>query len=69
MGEILLQAETLWYREVVRFIRQPIRVVSAIATPLVFWLLLGAGLQASFKPAGCRPGSTTCNIFIPARSC
>ena len=36
MAEIFLQAETLWQREIVRFIRQPIRVMSAIATPLVF---------------------------------
>src|SRR6266852_3331748 len=45
MGEIFLQAGTLWQREIVRFIRQPIRVMSAILTPLVFWLLLGAGWQ------------------------
>ncbi|MGB9381020.1 ABC transporter permease [Candidatus Binatus sp.] len=65
MGEILLQAETLWYREVVRFIRQPIRVVSAIATPLVFWLLLGAGLQASFKPSGMPAGLDYVQYFYP----
>lgn len=65
MGEIFIQAETLWYREVVRFIRQPIRVVSAIATPLVFWLLLGAGLQASFKPSGMPAGLDYVEYFYP----
>ncbi len=66
MGEIFVQAETLWYREVVRFIRQPIRVMSAIATPLVFWLLLGAACKRRSSRAGCRPESTTCSTFIPA---
>src|SRR5260370_11724161 len=65
MREIFLQAETLWYREVVRFIRQPIRVVSAIATPLVFWLLLGAGLKASFKPSGMPAGLDFVQYFYP----
>ena len=65
MGEIFLQAATLWYREIVRFIRQPIRVMSAIATPLVFWLLLGAGLQASFKPSGMPAGIDFVQYFYP----
>src|SRR5258708_5859910 len=65
MGEIFLQAGTLWRREVVRFIRQPIRVMSAILTPLVFWLLLGTGLQASFKPSGMPPGSSYTQYFYP----
>jgi len=65
MTEIFLQAETLWQREIVRFIRQPIRVMSAIATPLVFWLLLGAGLQASFKPSGMPAGIDYVQYFYP----
>ncbi len=32
-----------------RFIRQPNRVIGALATPLVFWLLIGAGMGHSFK--------------------
>src|SRR5208282_1147184 len=65
MREILLQVATLWQREIVRFIRQPIRVMSAIATPLVFWLLLGAGLQASFKPSGMPAGIGYTQYFYP----
>jgi ABC-2 type transport system permease protein len=65
MREIFLQVATLWQREIVRFIRQPIRVMSAIATPLVFWLLLGAGLQASFKPSGMPPGIAYAQYFYP----
>jgi len=44
-----LPAQTLWRREVVRFLRQRSRVVGAFGTPLVFWLLAGAGLQRSFS--------------------
>ncbi len=65
MREIFLQVATLWQREIVRFIRQPIRVMSAIATPLVFWLLLGAGLQASFKPSGMPAGIGYAQYFYP----
>lgn len=43
---------TIWWREVVRFYRQRSRLLSAIAQPLVFWLLIGSGLSASFQPSG-----------------
>ena len=43
-----LASLTLWQREMVRFFRQRNRVVGAFATPLVFWLLLGWGLNRSF---------------------
>jgi ABC-2 type transport system permease protein len=45
----LLPAATLWWREMVRFFRQRDRVIGALGTPLVFWLLLGSGLGKSFK--------------------
>jgi ABC-2 type transport system permease protein len=55
-GNILLPAMTLWQREMVRFFRQRDRVMGALGTPLVFWLLLGSGLGKSFTastaPAG-----------------
>lgn len=40
-----LAARTLWQRELVRFFRQRNRVIGALATPLLFWLLLGFGLD------------------------
>ena len=46
---LLLPAMSLWRREVVRFVRQRSRVVGALGTPVVFWLLIGAGLRDSFK--------------------
>ena len=47
-GGMALAAYTLWHRELVRFFRQRNRVVGALATPLVFWVLLGSGLSGSF---------------------
>jgi ABC-2 type transport system permease protein len=39
---------TLWTREVTRFLRQRSRVVGALASPLLFWFLIGSGLGRSF---------------------
>ncbi len=47
-----LPALSLWRREMVRFVRQRDRVVGALVTPVVFWLLLGAGLGRSFQAGG-----------------
>ena len=52
MNRLLLPALTLWQREVVRFVRQRDRVIGALVTPVVFWLLLGAGLGRSFSNEG-----------------
>jgi len=45
---ILLPSYSLWLREIVRFFRQPARVVGVIASPLLFWLLLGSGFAHNF---------------------
>ena len=39
-------------RELIRFIRQPQRVIGTVAQPLLFWLFLGAGMGGSFRPQG-----------------
>ncbi|HEY6270408.1 MAG TPA: ABC transporter permease [Terriglobales bacterium] len=44
-----LPAFTLWWREVVRFYRQPARVVGVIASPLLFWVVIGAGFGSSVQ--------------------
>lgn len=59
MGSIVHPAEgsrlfrgavlSLWRREVVRFLRQRSRIVGALGTPIVFWLLIGSGLGRSFS--------------------
>src|SRR2546428_13535676 len=48
-NELLLPAFTLWWREVVRFYRQRTRVIGVIASPLVFWLVIGSGFGTSFR--------------------
>ena len=44
-----LPAFTLWWRELVRFYRQRSRVIGVIASPLVFWVVLGSGFGSSFR--------------------
>src|SRR5205814_9435992 len=46
---VSLPAFTLWWREVVRFYRQRTSVVVVIATPVVFWLVIGSGFGSSFR--------------------
>jgi ABC-2 type transport system permease protein len=43
LNSFLLPAATLWQRELVRFWRQKSRVLGVVASPLVFWLLMGYG--------------------------
>ena len=49
---LMLPAFTLWWREIVRFYRQPTRVVGVLASPLVFWLVIGSGFGTSFRSGG-----------------
>src|ERR1700728_414867 len=49
---VTLPAFTLWWREIVRFYRQPTRVVGVLASPLVFWLVIGSGFGTSFRSGG-----------------
>ena len=43
MNSFFLSAATLWQRELVRFWRQKSRVLGVVASPLVFWLIIGYG--------------------------
>ena len=65
MSDALLQAGTLWWREITRFRRQRSRVIGSFLQPLVFWLLLGAGLKASFRPAGMPAGMDYFQYLYP----
>jgi ABC-2 type transport system permease protein len=49
---LLLPSFTLWWREIVRFYRQKTRVVGVLASPLVFWLVIGSGFGTSFRSGG-----------------
>jgi len=43
LSSFVLPAATLWQRELVRFWRQKSRVMGVVASPLVFWLVIGYG--------------------------
>jgi ABC-2 type transport system permease protein len=45
----VMPALSLWRREVVRFYRNISRVVGIVASPLLFWVVIGAGFGKSFR--------------------
>jgi ABC-2 type transport system permease protein len=47
-NEFFHGASVIWRREMKRFFRQRSRIVGALGTPLVFWLLIGSGVGSSF---------------------
>ncbi|MCK8497477.1 ABC transporter permease [Myxococcus fulvus] len=56
-GTLALQWATvrvLMARDVVRFFRQPSRVVGALAQPILFWFVIGSGFAGSFRVEGAR---------------
>ena len=52
---LVLPALSLWQREIVRFYRMKSRVVGVIASPVLFWLVIGSGFGKSVN-AGRAPG-------------
>src|SRR5687767_9023820 len=61
-----LPALSLCRRELVRFLRQRNRIVGALATPVVFWLLIGLGMNRSFQGAGLPGGGDNyLQFFFP----
>lgn len=50
-------------RELVRFLRQRSRVVGALLTPLIFWLVIGLGVGRTFAAPGHEGGYST--YFFP----
>jgi ABC-2 type transport system permease protein len=65
MLSVLLPVTTIWWREIIRFFRQRSRLFSAIAQPLVFWILIGSGLSASFQPSGTSEKQGYIEYFYP----
>jgi ABC-2 type transport system permease protein len=62
---LLLPAFTLWWREVVRFYRQRARVVGVIASPLLFWLVIGSGFGTSFRSGNAAGQQHYLDYFYP----
>jgi daunorubicin resistance ABC transporter membrane protein len=46
----------LWRRDLIRFFRQPSRLVGALLQPLLFWVIIGSGMAASFRMPGSGEG-------------
>lgn len=61
----IMPAVTLAHREVVRFGRQRSRVLGALLTPVVFWVLLGSGLGSSFSSTVTAGDTTYLEYFFP----
>ncbi len=58
-------ALTLAHREILRFRRQPSRVVGAILPPLLAWGLVGTGFGTSFQVPGAAASGGYSSYFFP----
>jgi len=65
MGTLALQIWTLWWREIIRFGRQRSVIVGSLVQPLIFWVLIGWGFRASFRPSGMPAGIDYVQYFYP----
>jgi ABC-2 type transport system permease protein len=54
---------TLWERDVVRFFRDKPRVIGGLVPPIVFWLLIGAGLGTAVRLPGAPEGLSFIEFF------
>ena len=55
---------TLCRREITRFLRQRSRLIGALATPIMFWVLFGAGLHDSFQAPGWVAGTMSYRAYF-----
>jgi ABC-2 type transport system permease protein len=62
---VSLPAFTLWWREVVRFYRQPARVAGVILSPLLFWVVIGSGFGTSFRSGEAAGQQHYLDYFFP----
>ncbi|HEV8293106.1 MAG TPA: ABC transporter permease [Tepidisphaeraceae bacterium] len=62
-GGLLRPALSLAQRELVRFLRQRHRIIGALATPIVFWLLIGGGMGRSISVGSA--GESYIRFFFP----
>jgi len=61
---LVLPALALCKRELVRFFRQRNRIIGALATPILFWVLIGAGVGKNFSAKG-PDGDDYMRYFFP----
>lgn len=65
MRNFFTTIQVLHYREWVRFLRSPGRIIGAIGAPLIFWVLLGSGMNTSFQSQTLSPGGGYLEYFYP----
>jgi ABC-2 type transport system permease protein len=63
-SRLLLPAGSLCWRELIRFVRQRSRIIGALATPILFWIVIGAGMGRSFR-ADMPGGTNFIEYFFP----
>src|SRR5271167_2582522 len=63
-SRLLLPAISLCWREIIRFVRQRSRIIGALATPILFWIVIGAGMGRSFR-ADVPGGTNFIEYFFP----
>src|SRR5215472_2900420 len=61
----LLPVVSLWWREIVHFYRQKSRVVGVIASPVLFWIVLGSGFGSSIRSSAAAGGQNYLLYFFP----
>jgi len=61
----LVPTVSLWWREIIRFYRNRSRVVGVIASPLLFWLVIGSGFGTSFRSSATGGGGHYLEYFFP----
>jgi ABC-2 type transport system permease protein len=76
MSPVLRASWLLAKREMLRFVRQRSRIIGALATPVLFWIVVGGGLGTSFRdPNGLSqasylqyffPGAVTLSVLFTA---
>src|SRR3954463_3603083 len=61
----LVPTISLWWREIVRFYRQRSRVVGVIASPVLFWIVIGSGFGTSFRGGAGQGNEHYLDYFFP----
>jgi len=61
----LLPVVSLWWREIVHFYRQKSRVAGVIASPVLFWIVLGSGFGSSIRSSAASGGQNYLLYFFP----
>ena len=62
---IVTPSISLWKREIVRFYRNRARVVGIVASPLLFWIVIGSGFGTSFRSGDPGGQSHYLEYFFP----